>query len=112
MAAEEADFCSRLHPSVADLCAKKHPLLITEILDDLGFPATDLVLTLLAKGCPMIGPFPKSGIFPERQHDATLTYDHLYAAAKWARPSLLNSRIGSAHPMNRTKSRRNYGTLP
>ena len=96
LAADEADFCSRLHPSVADFCAKKRPLLITEILDDLGFPATDLVLTLLAKGCPMFGSFLKSGIFLERQHDATLTYDHLYAAAKWARPALLNSRIGSA----------------
>ena len=89
--AEEALFCSKLHPAVAPFCARKRPLLTTEILDSLGFPASDLVLFFLANGFPMFGPFPKTGLFPERHHAASMSYDHLRAAAKWARPALLNS---------------------
>ena len=96
LADEEAAFCRELHPSVAEFALKKRPLLLAEILKDLQFPAADLVVELVSKGCPMFGAFPSSGVFPKREHEASLQRGHLLAAAKWAKPALLNSRKGIA----------------
>ena len=41
LAPDEDVFCSHLHPDVARFCRKKRPLLITEMLDELEFPAAD-----------------------------------------------------------------------
>ena len=89
---EEAALIATLHPDVRPFARKKRPLLMREILNDLGFKATDLVFELLTQGAPMFGEFPETGIFPRRPHEATLSEADLLKAAKWARPALLGSR--------------------
>ena len=91
LAADEATFCEQLHPDVAPFAAKKKPLLLTAILDDLGFGATDVLLNCLGRGFPMFGPFPATGIFPQRSHRASINVDDLPSVAKWARPAMAHS---------------------
>ena len=88
---DEATFCGLLHPGVAPFAAKKRQLLLTAILDDLGFGATDVLLSCLGTGFPMFGPFPVTGIFPQRSHRASIDMEDLPAVAKWARPAMTHS---------------------
>ena len=61
---DEEQICSLPHDDVAPLARKKHPLLLTAMLDELGFGPSDLVLTFAASGCPMFTLFPKTCVFP------------------------------------------------
>ena len=58
-----------------------------EILTELGSKATELLFVLLTQGAPMFGEFPETGIFPRREHSATVSESDLLKASKWARPS-------------------------
>ena len=95
---DEEEFCKQLHPDVAPFAKKKRPLLLTAILDELGFGPTDMLLQFMAPGFPMFGQFPLTGIFPKRHHGATISTDDLPAVAKWARPAMVNSRPVTKDP--------------
>ena len=90
----EAELVATLHPDVRPFALKKRPLLMKEILTDLGFGshATELLFTLLTQGVPMFGDFPETGLFPRREHVATISEGELLKASKWARPALLGSK--------------------
>ena len=55
---EERKLAATLHPDVASRAAKKRPLLLREILEDTGFPSTDLLISMITEGFPMFGEFP------------------------------------------------------
>ena len=89
---EEKAFCAQLHPDVAPFAQRKRPLLLKEMLSDLGFPAAELTTQFVAEGVPMFGPMPETGVFPKRAHPASMTRDQLLKSGKWARPALLHSK--------------------
>jgi hypothetical protein len=95
---DEAKLIASLHEDIRTLVAKKRPLLLREMLHYYGFPAAELVYQLLISGAPMFGSFPTTGVFPARQHSATLKLEDLVTASKWARPALLGSRRPYADP--------------
>ena len=95
---EEDALLARLHPRVAKLAALKRPLLMRRILEDLKFPATEAVFSLLCEGVPMFGELKDTGLFPRRAHVASRTRAAVLAAAAWTRPAILGSVRSSGDP--------------
>ena len=95
---DEAKLVASLHEDLRPFAARKRPLLTRALLRTAGFPAADLVFEMLTKGAPMFGPFPQSGVFPRRMHEATVTVEQLVKTAKWARPALLGSKKTTLDP--------------
>ena len=93
---EHESFCDELIPDVAPSARKKFPFLLCEMLEDAGFGAPEVTTQMIAAGVPMFGPFPSTGVFPEKHRKATLNREVLLKSAKWARPALVNSQQYSA----------------
>ena len=91
LAGPERVLCASLHPDLQEFARKKRPLLLKELLHEAGFPAADLLASLVVEGFPMFGPFPATNVFPLREHEAALDVQQLLKTAKWARPALLGS---------------------
>jgi hypothetical protein len=87
-----------LHADVQSFALAKKPLVFEAILRETKFPATDLVMEYLKEGFPMFGGFANSGVFPAREHTASVTKKELLKTAKWVRPALLNSRPAPSPP--------------
>ena len=51
---------------------RKVPLLLGEMLEDVGFTAAEQTVHFVVGGIPMLGPFPATGVFPERRRVAAL----------------------------------------
>ena len=93
-------FCAKLHKEVRPFAARKKPLLLKAILDELNFPdeAATVLHDCMANGFPAFGRFPRTGLFPEREHRATATREDLMKSAAWAKPALINSRSRAEKP--------------
>ena len=94
IAPREKALVETLHPDVRPFAAKKRPLLLHRLLTEAGFPAADLLCRFIREGFPAFGPFPKTGVFPQRAHEATLAVEDLRKSAKWSRPALAGSFAG------------------
>ena len=84
---EEAKLTSSLHPDIAQRARKKRPLLLREILQSTGFKSPELIFKMITEGFPMFGEFPVTGVFPKREHEATMSREEAMKTAKWARPA-------------------------
>ena len=95
---EEEILLNTIDPQVAGFSRPKRPLLFHKMLIETGFPpqAADLCLEFLLRGIPMFGPFPATGIFPTRRHEATKSVAEVRKTGKAARKSLLASMRASA----------------
>ena len=86
---QEDELAKSLHPdiNIKGRARVKRPLLLREILRSTGFESPDLLFSMMTEGFPMFGEFPATGVFPKREHAATLTQEEALKTAKWARPA-------------------------
>ena len=93
----EAELFQATNPEVRTIVEGKRPRLFQEMLAEAGFPKAAELSKMLLQGVPMFGPFPKTGVFPDREHEATKTIEDIARAAKWSRKALLGSMRGSGN---------------
>lgn len=92
---KEEEIFKAMHPDVrsvvAGKLAVKRPLLFKEILKEVGFPHVEQITQMLVAGVPMFGKFPATGVFPEKEVEATNNVEKLMRASRWSRRALLGS---------------------
>ena len=92
---KEEEIFKAMHPDVRSLVAGKlavkRPLLFKEILKEVGFPHVEQITQMLVAGVPMFGKFPATGVFPEKEVEATNNVEKLMRASRWSRRALLGS---------------------
>ena len=94
----EAALHRAMHPEVEAVMANKRLLLLREMLRAIGFPSTEALFHCLCAGFPVVGEFPRTGVFPpdDRRPERELT--DLWRSSRQAVDRLLREDGGSGDP--------------
>ena len=88
---KEYNLFSSISAEVASINWVKRPLTLYEMLVESKFPAAKLCLDLLSQGIPMFGPFPPTGVFPLRRHEASKSISEIAESTEQRRKQFLKS---------------------
>ena len=81
---KEVELHCTLHPDVEAVIGSKRVLLFRAMLQDIGFVGTDELTFHMMSGFPVVGDYPKTGVFPPNQRPASFTQEDLWRGARRA----------------------------
>ncbi len=81
----------RCNDDIKAFVRRKDILLFGQLLKVTGYPGRAEAVNLVSSGCPLVGKFRATGVFPEVPHYATSNLNNLLASTKWTRPMILGS---------------------
>ena len=91
LARREAELHDSMDKQVARVMCGKNVLVMIEMLESIGFPSAKELGHHLAAGFPIAGLFPRTHVFPDKERQAELRIEDLWANAADVRATVLAS---------------------
>ena len=85
---KEEELHNTLHPDVEAVISSKRILLFRAMLQDIGFEGTDELIFNMMSGFPVVGDFPKTGVFPPSHSPTSFTQEDFWRRARRAASEL------------------------
>jgi hypothetical protein len=98
LAVREDQLHHSLHPELKTIIAEKRVLVFAEMLEHLEFPRRSELVHFVVTGFPVVGPYPRTDIFPAAVREAVYTPEDLWRLSRSLRNSLASVSGGSSDP--------------